>query len=306
MLGKLKKVEIREIWKNEATDFTRWLAKEENLALLSDEIGIDIKLIKTEANIGNFTADILAEEENTGRKIIIENQLEMTNHDHLGKLITYGSGFDAFALIWIFKDIREEHRKALDWLNEKTNNDLNIFAIKMELWKIGDSQPAPKFQIISSPNDWAKAVKQSSQEENLTETNLMQLNFWNECSLYLRQNSNKLKPRKPRPQHWYDLSIGFSQAYITLVISIQNNSIRTELYIPKNKDLFFKLVEKKENIENELGFNLEWMELPNAKASRIKIEKKNVMLSNEDIYEVCFKWFKEKAEKFYDVFPKYF
>jgi hypothetical protein len=127
-LGKLEKVNIREIWKNEAKDFTTWLAKEENLALLSAEIDIPLKLIKIEASVGSFSADILAEEENTGNKAIIENQLEETDHDHLGKIITYGSGFDAKYLIWIFRDIREEHRQAIDWLNEKTDS-LYIFAL---------------------------------------------------------------------------------------------------------------------------------------------------------------------------------
>ncbi len=114
ILGQLKRIELREGWKHEALDFTRWLSQEENLRLLSDEIGFDIKLIQIEAAVGGFNVDILAEEENTGRKIIIENQLEVTNHDHLGKLITYASGYDAKVIIWIVKDVREEHRQAID------------------------------------------------------------------------------------------------------------------------------------------------------------------------------------------------
>lgn len=113
-LGKLAKVDLRDVWKHEASDFSKWLAEKENLDLLSDEIGIDISLIQTEANVGKFNVDILAEEENTGRKIIIENQLEPTNHDHLGKLITYASGFDAEIIIWIVKDVRDEHKQAID------------------------------------------------------------------------------------------------------------------------------------------------------------------------------------------------
>ena len=126
-LGKIKKVELRKAWNHEASDFTNWLAKEENLHLLSDEIGIDIKLIQTEAPVGKFNVDILAEEENTGNKIIIENQLEMTNHDHLGKIIAYASGFDANMVIWIVKEAREEHRQAVDWLNEHTDENLAFF-----------------------------------------------------------------------------------------------------------------------------------------------------------------------------------
>lgn len=137
-LSKLKKVDLREVWKHEALDFTNWLAKEENLELLSDEVGIDISLIQTEASVGKFNVDILAEETNTDRKIVIENQLEATDHDHLGKIITYASGFDAEFIIWIVKSVRDEHKQAIDWLNEHTDQKINIFAIQMEVWQIGD------------------------------------------------------------------------------------------------------------------------------------------------------------------------
>ncbi len=133
-LSTLEKVNLRQVWKHEASDFTNWLAQDENLDLLSDEIGIDISLIQTEASVGKFNVDILAEEDNTGRKIVIENQLESTNHDHLGKIITYASGFDAEIIIWIVKNVRDEHKQAVDWLNEHTDEKINIFAIKMEVW----------------------------------------------------------------------------------------------------------------------------------------------------------------------------
>src|SRR3989344_6367330 len=158
-LGKLNKVDLRTAWKNEASDFTTWLSKEENLALLADEIGISIVNPKTEVDVGRFSADIVAEEESANRKIIIENQLETTNHDHLGKLITYASGHDAKTIIWVVKEVREEHRQAIDWLNEHTDDETSFFAIKIELYQIGNSPLAPKFEIISQPNDWAKTIK---------------------------------------------------------------------------------------------------------------------------------------------------
>src|SRR5947208_1681225 len=123
-LGKLKKVDVREQWKHEANDFTKWLSQEESLQLLGNEIGYDIVLLNTEAACGDFNVDILAEEESTKKKIIIENQLEITDHDHLGKLITYASGHVASIAIWVVRDVREEHRKAVDWLNEHTDEDL--------------------------------------------------------------------------------------------------------------------------------------------------------------------------------------
>ena len=132
-LSKIERVDIRQVWKNEASDFTTWLAASENLELLCEEIGIDLSLIQTEASVGKFRVDILAEETNTGRKVVIENQLESTNHDHLGKIITYASGFDAEIIIWIVKNVLDEHKQAVDWLNERTDQKVNIFAIRMEV-----------------------------------------------------------------------------------------------------------------------------------------------------------------------------
>lgn len=300
-LGKLEKVQLREIWKKEARDFTNWLAKEENLGLLSDEIGVDIRLLQTEANVGNFNVDILAEEENTGKKIIIENQLEITNHDHLGKIITYASGYDAKFIIWIVKDVREEHRKAIDWLNDNTEEDINFFVIKMELWKIKGSPPAPKFQIISKPNEWAKIVKKSASPDPLTKTKLLQLEFWDRFKEHVATKETRLRLRKTRPQHWYDISVGSSNAHISLTVNTQEGEIGCELYIPDNKRLFEKLEEMKEHIEKELGTQLNWSELQGKKASRIKLTNK-IDINSKETWEDCFTWLKNWAEKFYDVF----
>ena len=307
ILGKLETVNIRDVWKKEAADFSKWLAKEENLSLLGDEIGISMNLIRTEAGVGAFSADILAEEQNTGRKIVIENQLEETDHNHFGKLFTYGSGLDAGILIWICKHCREEHRQAIDWLNEKTNNTLHIFVIRMEVWKIGDSKPAPKFQVICSPNDWAKIIKDTSTGNNkLSETNLLQLDFWTEFNTYMNERSPGFKSRKPHPQHWYDLAIGSSQAYISLTVSFTKNFIRSELYIQDNKELFEKLHNDKDAIEKELGLGLRWNESPKAKASSISILKNVPQIKNKGTWEDCFNWLGEMVNKFTDVSPKYF
>ena len=132
-LAKLQKIDLRDVWGVEP-DFTNWLAQQENLDLLGKEIGVDIKLTKVEANVRNFKVDILAEEESSGRKIIIENQLEDTNHDHLGKIITYASGYDAEIIIWVVRDVREEHQRAVEWLNEHTDEKTGYFLLKVELW----------------------------------------------------------------------------------------------------------------------------------------------------------------------------
>ncbi|MCP4143407.1 MAG: DUF4268 domain-containing protein [Chloroflexi bacterium] len=300
-LANLKQVPLREVWKHEALEFTKWLAKNENLSLLSDEIGIEISLVRTEASVGKFNVDILAEEENTGRKIIIENQLESTDHDHLGKIITYASGFDASIIIWIVKDIRDEHKQAIDWLNEHTDEHANFFAVKMEVWQIGDSPYAPKFQVVSQPNDWAKAVKQSHSKNELTEIKIMQLDFWTEFRKYGKENNSKLRFRKPFPQHWYDISVGDARAQLSLVTDTRNSKIRCEFYIPDNKELYTKLESYQTDIESMLDCKLEWMYLEGKKASRIKTTI-SADISKTEKWEEYFSWLLTTSENFQKVF----
>ncbi len=303
-LGKLKKVELREAWKHEATNFTQWLSQEENLALLGDEIGFDIKLLQTEAAVGSFNVDILAEEENTGRKIIIENQLEVTNHDHLGKIITYASGYDAQIIVWVVKDAREEHRQAVDWLNEHTDENTEFYLIQIELWQIENSPYAPKFEIISKPNDWTKAVRSSIDTNELTDTKVKQLEFWTQFKEYAKKRQTKLHLRKSYPQHWTDISIGSANAHLSLTANSQEGKFGVELYIPDNKDLFQKLYRHKDEIEADIGERTEWMELPTKKASRIRLfEAGN--FDDTSKWDDGFDWMLNEAEKFYRVFPKY-
>lgn len=303
-LGKLKKVELREGWKHEAIHFTKWLAEEENLALLGEEIGFEIKHLQTEAAVGGFNVDILAEEENTGRKIIIENQLEITNHDHLGKIITYASGYDAQIIVWVVKAVREEHRQAIDWLNEHTDESTEFYLVQIELWQIGDSPYAPKFDVISKPNDWTKAVRSSTDSNELTDTKIKQLEFWTQFKEFAKKRQTKLHLRKSNPQHWTNISIGSSDAYISLTIDSRENEFGAELYIPDNKELYQKLSNRKDEIEAELGEKVVWMPLPNRKASRIRLPH-SASFDDAGKWEDAFEWLIAEAEKFHNVFPKY-
>ena len=292
VLGKLKKIDLREAWKHEALDFTQWLAKDENLALLSEEIGVDINLIETEANVGSFNVDILAEDSN-GRKIVIENQLESTNHDHLGKIITYASGYNAEIIIWIVKDVRNEHKQAIDWLNEHTDEKINFFAIKLELWQIDGSPYAPKFQIISKPNEWAKIMK--APISSLTERKLKLLDFWTALNEYLNNKNSEINPQKASSDHWNNISVGTSKAHISLTALAKEKKIGCEFYIPDNKELYFYLVEHKEEIEQIFGQELYWQELKGKKASRISISRDNFNLYEDNDWEKDFAWFENNA-----------
>ncbi len=303
-LSKLNKVELRDVWGHEAIDFTNWLAQKESLDALSEEIGVDIKLIRTEASVGKFSVDILAEEEASGRKIIIENQLEDTNHDHLGKIITYASGYDAEIIIWIVKGVRDEHQKAIDWLNEHTDENIGFFLIKIELWQIEGSNPAPKFEIMVSPNEWAKAIKTSPSNGELTDTKLKQLEFWNKFKNYVRENNAQVRLQTPRPQHWYDVSMGSSDGHVTLTINSRENLVGCEIYISRNKELFNFLRERKEEIEKEIGEPIEWVDA--AVASRIKIKKEVAGVFDQAEAEKYFAWLYGKTVLFQRLFGQYF
>lgn len=300
-LGKLEKIkDLRSVWKHEANDFTKWLAEEENLSTLGDEIGIDIELLSTEAKTGSFSADILAVEANTNNKIIIENQLESTDHDHLGKIITYASGHDAKTIIWIVKEAREEHRQAIDWLNENTSGEINIFLCKIELWKIGDSEIAPKFQVVSSPNNWSKTVKRSLDNE-MTSSSMLQYDYWTRVKDEIDKNYPIFNSRKPRGQHWYDLAIGRTLAQISLIMTTQKSEIKVQLWIPDSKELFEYLYESKDEIESELGYEVEWISSGNTKSSNIVIVKKTDV-HDVSTWEESINWQLTKASDFYNVF----
>lgn len=304
-LGKLTRINLREYWRHEAFDFTRWLSEQENIELLSDEIGIGIQVLQTEASVGRFNVDILAEEENTGRKIIIENQLEMTDHGHLGQLITYAAGLEAEFIVWIVRDVREEHRQAVDWLNEHTDEQINFFLVAIELWQIESSPPAPKFNVISKPNEWRRAVRLSTQDGDLTDTKTRQLEFWQQLKEFAATNHPKLKLRTPQPRPYLNVPIGRSNCHIALVVDSREDKVRCELYIPDSKELYHSFLSCKTEIEADLAIaeQLEWKELPGKKASRIRAMY-GFRFADATTWEDAIRWLTETAIQFARVFAK--
>lgn len=292
-LGKIKRItDIRSVWHHEEKDFSKWLAQDENLKQLSDTIGIDIVLEERESSVGNFSVDLYALEEGTERRIIIENQLEDTNHDHLGKLITYASGKGAEVIIWVVKRARDEHRQAIEWLNQNTGVNIGFFLVEIELWQIDDSAVAPKFNVVERPNDWAKQMKNV---DSLSETKQLQLHFWQQLSEYIKSNDSYAKeftPRKAQPQHWYDLSVGSSSYHIGLTVNTQKNRLGAEIYIPDDKDKFAMFKEHAQEIEKLIEEKVEWREA--TKATRI-ITLHSCDISKEEQWDDAFNWLMDKA-----------
>lgn len=176
-LGVLESVELREVWKDETKDFTPWVA--DNLALLNTILSMQLEWVESEKKVGSFSADLFCFDHYSGTNVVIENQLEKTDHDHLGKVITYAAGLDVSTIIWIAREFRDEHRAALDWLNQTTGDDVSYFGLDVELWCIGTSLKAPKFNIVVQPNDWMRSISKSERRSPLTEIEHLHRDFWN-------------------------------------------------------------------------------------------------------------------------------
>lgn len=292
-LGKIRRItDLRAVWQHEAKDFSKWLAQESNLALLSEAIGIDIVLEELESSVGSFNVDLYAVEEGTDRKIIIENQLEDTNHDHLGKLITYASGKGAEVIVWIVKRARDEHRQAIEWLNQNTGVKIGFFLVEIELWQIDESAVAPKFNVVERPNDWAKQMKNV---DSLSDTKQMQLSFWQQLSDTIKSNevySKEFSSRKAQPQHWYDLSIGSSSYHVCLTVNTQKKNIGAEIYIPDDKEKFAMFKEYATQIEQLVNSKVEWREA--TKATRI-LTIQTCDISDESRWQQAIEWLLNKA-----------
>jgi hypothetical protein len=276
-LGRLERVELRNIWLSEASDFTPWLARRENLDILSETLGIDLELEAQERPVGPFRADILCKDIGTDRWVLIENQLERTDHIHLGQLLTYASGLEAVTIVWIAARFTEEHRSTLDWLNRITDESFRFFGLEVELWRIGESPAAPKFNIVSKPNDWSQSVAQAARaidEAELSETRVMQRAYWAAFDLVLAALGGPVRGgKKPQPQSWMSYPIGRSGITLSPVMVRPKRQVRADLYLSGNKAkaFFHLLAQQKAEIERDLGFALDWEELPDGKDSRISV-----------------------------------
>lgn len=277
-LGSLKKVDVRHIWQTEAQHFTPWLAQ--NLDILAETLDMELEIEAQEKNVGPFRADILCRDTLDKSWVLIENQLERTDHLHLGQLLTYASGLKAVTIIWVSTHFTEEHRSALDWLNNITDDQFKFFGLEVELWQIGDSPVAPKFNIVSKPNDWSRSVGQAARQietGTLTDIKAAQLEFWTQLAEKLKENSH-IRPQKPMPQHWSVFRIGRSGFHMSGLHNTRDKCIGVELYINHQnaKDFYNQLYAQKNDIEAEIGHELIWKELPNKSASRIILYLRDV------------------------------
>ena len=303
-LSAIQNVDLREVWPNEATAFTPWLA--ENISKLGEVLGLELELQSREAPVGSYSLDLLAHDLGSGRPVIIENQLEATNHTHLGQLLTYASGYDAHVVVWIAKEFRDEHRQALDWLNQRSDENTEFFGVVIEVWKIDDSRPAPHFRLVATPNDWRKGKVTTKQEGTTSERREAYRVFFQGLIDRLREEHQFTRARKGQRQSWYSFASGL--AGITYgALFPQGEKAAVYLWIaPGEKDqneaLFDALNEHKEAIESEFQESLEWQRKEDQKSCTIMVIRSGTITDSPETLEEIQDWMIEKLLKFKKVF----
>ncbi len=298
-LSKLERVPLREAWKHEAGEFTPWLAEPDNLNALAEALGVsELVLVAAEHWVGDFKLDILCTDGE--EQVIIENQLEETDHRHLGQILTYAAGVGAKKVIWVAQAFRPEHAAALQFLNENTTENLSFFGVQVELWRIGNSPFAPKFEVVVKPNDWVKSGREQARAANsASPTKQLQQKFWMALIERLAKTAPHMRPQQPRLQHWLNNSIGRSGFNLNLTANTRDERLGVELWVPRadGKPRFAALIEKKEAIEGQLGFELDWQELPEATGSKVASWYPQASIEDEQRWGEYLDWLTQRLVK---------
>ncbi len=303
----LEPQDVREYWAHEERDFTPWIADQldaESASELENAIGLDIELIEREKSVGKYNVDIFAKVIDDERKIVIENQLARSDHDHLGKSIAYAAGVDADIIVWIAPEFNDEHRDAIQWLNTNSREQVDLFAIRLEVWQIDDSPPAVRFNPIEEPSEWKEKAQRSKGE--ISERDTRREAFWTAFRDRISQTQTPLRARKPSPRHYYSNPIGISGFHISFLFDRKERERGITLYIEDDEDAFWQLVEDQDQIETELGHSLEWVEPKETRTGNMRSEirlRTDGTLADRESWEDHIKWFLEYGERFHEVFP---
>lgn len=279
-IGKIKRVPLHELWKHEP-NFTKWLEK--NIDYLNDVIGFNISIESREEYAGPFRVDLYGEDVN-GNKVIIENQLEKTDHKHLGQIITYLTNLEAKTAIWISSDPVEEHKKAIDWLNETTPDDISFYLIQLEAIKIeNESVAAPLFTVIKRPSLEIKQI--GAEKKQYAQRHVVRKEFWTQFINEINKINSMCSNVSPTTENWIPIALGMGNVSINIVIS--RTFARSEIFIntgtkEKNKKIFDYFFTRKEKIEADFGSALIWERMDGNITSKIKVQLDGVDVSNKN------------------------
>ena len=304
-LGTLERIDARKIWTNEAHDFTPWLEK--NISLLGAALQLDLDLVESEVRVGPFAADLVAKDVSNDRWVVIENQLEATDHSHLGQLLTYGAGLDneAAVFVWISPEFRDEHRAALDWLNEHSDEESLFFGVVIELLKIDDSPAAPNFRLVSYPNDWKKSGGSARPAMSQKGAAYKQF-FGGLLSRFKERYPGETNVATASPQNWLNLSIGKS-GFLTNWSFTGDNRFRVEISIDTgeaeiNLAYFQQLRRSSAAIEEKIGHALDWDEVEGKRVCRVHsyYDKPGSISSSDEELRALEEWAIDEMKTFRD------
>jgi len=301
-LGKLTNVDVRSQWPKEAADFTPWLAEEANMSRLGEALGLELEALHTEAAVGPYSADILARD-SAGDYVVIENQLDKTNHDHLGKSITYAAVLGARSIIWVAPHFTDEHRKALDWLNDHTTDELSFYGVQVELWSIDNSAPAVRFNAVSRP---AEIVQQATATKSgkLSDARQLQLDWWTMFREALVASNLVGSTQTPRPQYWYNVALGRAGIYLSNIANTYDNHIGVRIYLKGQgggDSALEQLSADREAIEQEIGQRLQWNPNPDNKDKIIAINR-SADLSDRKQWSKHIAWMLDMTTRYHKTF----
>lgn len=282
IIGRVETLPIRKIFAKEAQNFTTWL--ESHIDALAERIGVELTVVQREKDVGEFNVDLLCEDSDQ-RPVVIENQLEKTDHDHLGKLLTYLVNLGASAAIWVTTHPRPEHEKVIDWLNESTPLDISFYLVKVEAIRIGTSAVAPLFNILVAPDRQAKEIGKKKKE--WAERHHQRFEFWKSLLEKSKDKTKLFSNVRPGRENW--ISTGAGKAGVSLSYVVLMDGASVILYIDhdkdtgkKNKEIFDALHAQKVSIEQDVGRSLEWDRLDEKRASRIRMHFKAGGLSDPE------------------------
>lgn len=304
-LGRLEKIDLSTYWQGEETDFTPWLAQADNLKLLGDSLGMGLEIVAEEQRVGAFQVDLLCRDMATDDWVLIENQLEATDFDHLGRLMTNAAGLQVKNVVWIASHFSSEHRAALDWLNQITQEDINFFGLEIELWRIGDSAMAANFSPVSQPNGWTRTVAKAT-EEHLTEIQRQNLDFWSGLCHQLERRGSIVKPGTPETKDAMGFAIGRAGFRLYASIDREDACLYTELHL-SGEDAhphFYLLAEAQAAIEAEMGLGLTWDDQAGEKACAIFCTLAEADLNDREHWPGYYRWLCDCLEQFHEVFAE--
>lgn len=307
-LSRLEEItDLSTIWHDDTKDFTEWLAKEENINLLAQSAGLEISAEETHSPVGKYHVDILASESGTNRRVIIISNFSATDDSSLGRLIMLAAGKNADIIIWIVRRADEEHKAAVDWLNSRTGNRTGIFLCEIKLFRIGSSEPAVKFEMISRPNNWAKEVRKIS--EDATDIEKLRFDYWNAFQDYAFDGGSNPRfaasYRRWQTSSNYGVVFGTGRPGVSIIIAKTKDDIEAGLNIADDRELFTRLFSHKDDIESECGMSFDWLELPGKKGNRIRARKSPAPLSDKSSWPGQFDWIMSSVIAIRDVFSRH-